>query len=63
MDKVLIEDKDSIYECQDCIYFETIYHEWDCSGTWTSEDKCVNGYYLEDMTPYDCEEFIYNGGE
>ena len=36
---------------------KTIYHEWDCCGTWTSEVECDMGHDLDETDGIQCEDF------
>ena len=44
--------------CNICGNLKTIYHEWDCSGTWTSESECVMGHNLDETDGTNCEDYI-----
>jgi hypothetical protein len=46
--------------CSICGNLKTIYHEWDCMGTWTCEVECTEGYNLEETNGTDCEDFWHN---
>lgn len=46
-----------VRECQFCGEFRTEYHEWDCNGTWTSEDYCNAGHDIEDTNPNKCKDY------
>ena len=44
--------------CNTCTRRYTIYREWDCMGTWTSENKCGVGHDLEETNGTDCDDYI-----
>lgn len=48
--------------CSCCRNLKTIYHEWDCSGTWTSEIECGMGHDLEETDGTQCDDFISKWG-
>lgn len=52
-----MSEKQDFKECSECGEFRAEYHEWDCSGTWTSEDYCNAGHDLEDTDPNSCKDY------
>ena len=43
--------------CRICDNLNTIYHEWDCMGTWTCEVECTKGHNLEETNGSNCKDF------
>ena len=52
-----MSEKQDFKECSECGEFRAEYHEWDCSGTWTSEDYCNAGHDLEDTDSNSCKDY------
>lgn len=48
-----------IRECQFCGEFRTEYHEYE-DYSWSAEDYCNAGHYLEDTDPNTCKDYWDN---
>ena len=49
-------EENEVKECQFCGEFRTEYHEYE-DYSWSAEDYCNAGHYLEDTDPNTCKDY------